>query len=152
MSSSNLPKNVQNPMPFMRRLALLLLLVATAALADGPIKVVYHFSEGLDQASRGIGNLNNHLAADPTAKIVVVANGAGIDFLLKGAKDKNSNAFETAVGDLALAGVEFRVCNNTLKSRGIDPKRVISDAQIVPAGVVEIARLQAREGYAYIKP
>lgn len=139
-------------MTSLRSLALLLLFVATAALADGPIKVVYHFSEGIDQAARGIGNINNHLAADPTAKIVVVAIGAGIDFLLKGAKDRNGNAFETAVGDLALAGVEFRVCNNTLRSRNIDPEQVIGDAQIVPAGVVEIARLQAREGFVYIKP
>ena len=136
----------------LRRLALLLLFAATAALADTPVKVVYHFSEGIDQASRGLRNISNHLAADPTAKIVVVAHGAGIDFLLKGAKDKNGNAFETPVGDLALAGVEFRVCNNTLTSRNIDPKQVISDARIVPAGVVEIARLQAKEGFVYIKP
>ncbi|MBI4984166.1 MAG: DsrE family protein [Rhodocyclales bacterium] len=136
----------------LRRLALLLLFAATAALADGPIKVIYHFSEGLDQASRGLRNIRNHLAGDPTAKIVVVGHGAGIDFLLKDAKDKNGAAFETPVGDLALAGVEFRVCNNTLVSRNIDPKQVIADAKIVPAGVVEIARLQAKEGFVYLKP
>ncbi len=138
----------------LRRLALFFILVfiAGAALAEAPIKVVYHFSEGLEQASRGLRNIANHLAADPTAKIVVVAHGAGIDFLLKGAKDKNGGAFESAVGDLVMAGVGFRVCNNTLESRHIDPKQVLADARIVPAGVVEIARLQAREGYAYIKP
>jgi len=136
----------------LRRLALLLLFVATAALADGPIKVVYHFNEGLDQASRGLRNISNHIEGDPSTKIVVVAHGAGIDFLLKGAKDKNGAAYETAVSDLVLAGVEFRVCNNTLKSRHIDPQQVNRDARIVPAGVVEIARLQAREGFVYLKP
>ena len=30
----------------------------------------------------------------PTAKIVVVTNGSGIEFLLDGAKDKNGNPYE----------------------------------------------------------
>ena len=47
--------------------------------------------------------------------------------------------------------MEFRVCNNTLKSRHIDPKRVIPEATIVPSGVAEIARLE-KEGYVYLKP
>jgi intracellular sulfur oxidation DsrE/DsrF family protein len=85
-------------------------------------------------------------------KIVAVAFGAGVDFLLKGAKDKNGAEYATAVGDLTLAGVEFRVCNNTLTQRNIDPKRLIDDVRIVPAGVAEIARLQAKEGFVYIKP
>ena len=140
------------PLTFVRTLFLLVLFVATTAFADGPVKVVYHFSEGIDQASRGLRNIKNHLEQDPSAKIVAVAHGSGIDFLLKGAKDKNGNAFETTVEELSLAGVEFRVCNNTLKSRSIDPKQVLSDARIVPAGVVEIARLQAKEGFVYLKP
>ena len=52
------------------------LLIAGTALAQ--VKVVYHLSEGIPQASRAIGNIRNHLAADPSAKIVVVAHGAGI--------------------------------------------------------------------------
>ncbi len=141
-----------NVLASLRHLALLLLFVATTAFADGPIKVVYHFSEGLEQASSGLRNIRNHLIGDPTVKIVVVGYGPGIDFLLKGAKDKNGNAFENTVDELSLAGVDFRVCNNTLTSRSIDPKQVLSDARIVPAGVVEIVRLQAKEGFVYLKP
>jgi intracellular sulfur oxidation DsrE/DsrF family protein len=136
----------------LRRLSLLLMLVAATAFADGPVKVVYQFSEGLDQASNGLRNIKNHLAADPGAKIVAVALGAGVDFLLKGAKDKNGAEYADAVADLQLAGVEFRVCNNTLTRRNIDPNRLIGDLKIVPAGVAEVARLQAKEGFAYIKP
>jgi intracellular sulfur oxidation DsrE/DsrF family protein len=137
---------------FLRRMALLLLLSAATAFADGPVKVVYQFSEGLDQASNGLRNIANHMNADPSTKIVAVALGAGVDFLLQGAKDKNGAEYATAVGDLVLAGVEFRVCNNTLKRRNIDPSRLIADTKIVPAGVAEIARLQSKEGFAYIKP
>jgi hypothetical protein len=44
------------------------------------------------------------------------------------------------------------VCNNTLVSRKIDPKKVIHQAKIVPSGVAEIGRLQAKEGFVYLKP
>lgn len=136
----------------LRRLALLLLLAAGTALADGPVKVVYHFSEGLDQAGQGLRNIDNHLTVDPTVKIVAVAHGPGVDFLLQGAKDKNGNGFDARIDDLALKGVEFRVCNITLTSRNIDPKRLDDDAKVVPSGVAEVARLQAKEGFVYLKP
>jgi intracellular sulfur oxidation DsrE/DsrF family protein len=137
---------------FLRRLALSLLFVAGTALADEPVKVVYHFSEGLKQASLGLHNIANHLDADPTVRIVAVAVGPGVDFLLDGAKDKNGLEYQIAVTDLSLRGVEFRVCNNTLRSRHIDPAKVDPDAKIVPSGVAEIANLQAKEHFVYIKP
>ena len=120
--------------------------------AQEAIKVVYHMSEGIPQASRAIGNIRNHLAADPTAKIVVVTHGAGIDFLLDGAVNTSQQSFAGAIGDLAAKGVEFRVCNNTLVARNIDPAKVAMEARVVPSGVSEVARLQAREGYAYLRP
>lgn len=136
----------------LRRLALLMLFSVGIAVADEPVKVVYQFSEGLEQASRGLANVRNHLVADPSARIVVVSLGPGVDFILDGAHDKNGNPYHAAIDELALKGVEFRVCNNTLKSRGIDPGKVDMNAKIVPAGVAEIARLQAKEGFVYIKP
>ena len=54
--------------------------------------------------------------------------------------------------DLASKGVEFRVCAFTLQSRNIDPKQVIEEAKLVPSGVAEVSRLQAREGFVYLKP
>jgi intracellular sulfur oxidation DsrE/DsrF family protein len=136
----------------LRRWALLLLLAAGAALADEPVKVVYHFSEGLEQASRGLANIRNHLVADPTVRIVVVGVGPGVDFMLDGAVDKNGNPYHAAIDELSLRGVEFRICNNTLTARHISPDKVDMDARIVPAGVAEIARLQAKEGFVYLKP
>ena len=96
--------------------------------------------------------MRNHLAADPTAKIVVVGNGAGIDFMLSGAVDGKGAEFSGLVGGLAAQGVSFRVCDNTLKSRKISKDRVLIDATVVPSGVAEVANLQYREGYAYISP
>jgi intracellular sulfur oxidation DsrE/DsrF family protein len=116
------------------------------------IKTVYHFTNGLEEASRGLGNIRNHLAADPNAKITVVTNGNGIEFLLDGAKDKNGNPYEIIVQDLKSKNVDFRVCNNTLVTRNIDKSKVIQEATIVPSGVAEAAKLQAREGYVYLRP
>jgi len=116
------------------------------------VKVVYHINEGLDQASNGLRNIRNHLTADPQAKIVVVTHAGGINFLLEGAKDKNGSLYAAAVDDLSLKGVEFRVCNFTLLGRNIEKSKVHSDAKIVPSGVAEVSRLQAREGYVYLKP
>ena len=136
----------------MKRLILLAggLLLAAASWAQ--VKVVYHLNEGVPQASRAIGNIRNHLAADPTAKIVVVTHGQGIDFLLEGATTPANQPFAGSIGELAGRGVEFRVCNNTLVTRNISKDRVIMEASVVPSGVAEVARLQAQEGFVYLRP
>jgi intracellular sulfur oxidation DsrE/DsrF family protein len=123
-----------------------------AQAADDVIKTVYHMSEGIPQASRALNNIRNHLSADPKAKIVVVTHGLGIDFLLQGATNQMEQPFAGAIADLANQGVEFRVCNNTLVSRKIDPSKLAMEAKIVPSGVAEVAKLQAREGFVYLRP
>ena len=125
---------------------------ATVAQESQPVKAVYHLTNGLDEAQRAMGNVRNHLNADPKAKIVVVGNGNGIEFMLDGAKDRNGNPFDATIQDLKAKGVEFRLCNNTLVTRKIDKSKVIPEVAIVPSGVAEAARLQAREGFVYLRP
>lgn len=125
------------------------LLACTMTWAD--IKVVYHLSEGIPQASRAINNIRNHLNADPTAKIVVVSHGLGIDFLLDGATNQMEQPFAGGVSDLSNKGVEFRVCNNTLVSRKISADKLMMETKVVPSGVAEVARLQAKESYVYLR-
>jgi uncharacterized protein len=127
-------------------------LASASAPSEPSSKVVYHINEGVDKAAAALRNVRNHLDAEPKAKIVVVTHGPGIDFLLDGAKDKNGNPFDVTVDTLKEKGVEFRVCNNTLMSRKIDRSKVIPQASIVPSGVAEIGRLQAKEAYVYLKP
>jgi intracellular sulfur oxidation DsrE/DsrF family protein len=122
------------------------------AMAADPIKIVYHVNEGNQQATDALRNINNHLNADKTAKIVVVTHSKGIDFLLDGAKDANGNSYDALVAVAKSRGVEFRVCRNTLTSRKIDESKVIPDATIVQSGVAEVSRLQAQEKFVYLKP
>jgi len=145
----------------MRKVLALLALAAPLALGgapvavaagEGPVRVVYHVNENTAQALNALRNVRNHLAADPTAKIVVVSHAGGIDFLLEGAQDSNGAPFEATVQDLKSKGVDFRVCRFTLERRKIDPKKVIPEASIVPSGVAEVSRLQFKEGFAYLRP
>jgi len=114
-------------------------------------KVVYHVTDSTI-ARVALNNARNHLdATEGKTKIVFVTHG-GIDFLIQGATDKDGNPYDVAIEKLQDRGVEFRVCNNTLRARKIDPKNLVDGAKIVPSGIVEAARLQTREGYAYLKP
>lgn len=124
---------------------------AVAAPGD-PTKIVYHNNEDVQRSPQVIRNIRNHLSVDPKAKIVVVSHAGGINFLMKDAKDANGNPYEVAVQDLKSKGVEFRVCEITLKSRNIDRTALIEDVSYVPSGVVEVSRLQSQEGYVYLKP
>ncbi|MEN9842520.1 MAG: hypothetical protein RLZZ612_349 [Pseudomonadota bacterium] len=132
--------------------AMAVLSAALCVSAADAVKVVYHMSEGIPQASRAINNIRNHLAADPSVKIVVVTHGLGIDFLLEGATNPMEQPFAGSVADLASKGVEFRVCSNTLVSRKIDANKLLMEAKVVPSGVAETARLQAKEGFVYLRP
>ncbi len=134
-------------------LATLGLGTASSVLAATPannIKVVYHIDDNT-RADNLLRNVKNHLEASPGVKIVVVGHGKGIDFMLKNAQDANGNPYDVAMQTLAANGVEFRVCNNTLKSRKLTADAVAYPATVVPSGVAEVARLEA-EGYVYLKP
>ena len=126
--------------------------VGAYAAPGDPVKVVYHMNEDVDHAPQALRNVRNHLSVDPKAKIVMVSHAAGINFLLRDAKDKNGNPFEVTVQDLVSKGVEFRVCEITLQARKIDKKQLIDEVKYVPSGVAEVSRLQFQEGYAYLKP
>ena len=136
----------------MKKWLVIMLSLLTASAAWAQINVVYHLNEGIPQASRALPNIRNHLVADPTVKIVVVTHGPGIDFLLDGAVNLKDQPFSGDIADLVARGVEFRVCNNTLQNRKINKDKVVMEAQIVPSGVAEVARLQAKDGFAYLRP
>ena len=117
----------------------------------GPDKVVYHINDSAN-ATALLRNVGNHLDVDPTARIVVVSHALGVDFLMDNAKDKNGNPYNIPIENLAAKGVTFDVCEITLKGRNLKKDQFIPEAKFVPSGVAEIARLQSREGYAYLKP
>ena len=123
-----------------------LTLFGAVCAADGLVQVVYHLSEGPAQATRAMNNIRNHLQADPTARIVVVAHGSGIEFPLEDAKDAKGLSSAGPIRELANRGVQFRVCNNTLVTRGITRHKVVLEAPVVPSGVAEVADAAGKGG------
>ena len=137
------------------RLACALLFVFTqTALADHhatDMRVVYHMDDSRN------GRFALHIAADqletnPDMKIAVVAYMGGVDFLLKGGKDRKGVPYAPAIQDLIARGVQFRVCSATLGFRDIGKDEVVDGIEFVPAGTYEVIRPQAEEGYVYLKP
>ena len=136
----------------MRLLAFVVLLSLFLPAEAQPVRTVYHLSEGAEQSTRALEYIRNHLEADPQSRIVVVAHAAGVDFLMKGARTAKGNEYRGAVEDLELAGVQFRVCEITLRERGLRREQFLPEVRFVPSGVAEIARLQSRDGFAYLRP
>jgi hypothetical protein len=137
---------------FLAATAVAVLAAGCAAPTGKQDKVVYHINEGLAQASNGLRNIGNHLEVNPDAKIVVVTHALGVDFLMKGAKDKNGAKYEDMVEQLRQRGVQFDVCEITLRNRKLSKDQFIEYVTWVPSGVAEVTRLQQKEGYAYLKP
>jgi len=117
-----------------------------------PDKVVYHVNDTGAQAVNALRNIGNHLEVNPRAKIVVVTHAQGVDFLMEGAKDRNGNPYNVRIEELKAQGIQFDVCEITLRNRKLTRSQFIPETTFVPSGVAEITRLQQREGYAYLRP
>ena len=139
-------------MKYLLRCVAILTLSLTSLAAMAQDKVIYHFDSGIQQATKGLRNVRNHLDVDPKAKIVVVAHAEGVDFLMEGAKTANNQDFASLVSDLSARGVVFEICEITLKNRNLKKEQFILGPIYTPSGVVRIANLQAREQFVYIKP
>jgi uncharacterized protein len=119
-------------------------------------KVVYHNDGGgPDNATyfrRLLNNLRNHVAAlgKDHVEIHVVDHGDGVVMLQMAKTDEK---LAQAIDARKAEGVRFLICQNTLDERNIDWHTLygVSQQDIVPSGVAELARLQIM-GFVYIHP
>ena len=123
------------------------------AQSSSNTKVVYHIDDAETQGLKGLRNIRNHLDTAPNTVIIVVTHANGVDMLMEGAKDKKNNVeYAPLVGALKSRGVKFEVCEITLKNRNLKKDQFTLDADFTPSGVVRVADLQYKDGFAYIKP
>jgi hypothetical protein len=123
------------------------------AQSSGSTKVVYHIDDAETQGLKGLRNIRNHLDVSPQTTIIVVTHANGVDLLMEGGKDKKNNVeYAPLVGALKSRGVKFEVCEITLKNRNLKKDQFTMDADFTPSGVVRVADLQYKDGFAYIKP
>lgn len=158
-------KNMKIWMSILAIAALLGGMQATAGDRYGKQKVVYHVNyDNPKQQAGALRNIQNHINAvgAENLDLKVVMHGKGLTMLLtpdaaERTKLKQGNAsdeIQAKISGLKDQGVGFQVCSNTLKGKKIDYTHDlydVADADIVPSGVAELARLQAM-GYTYIKP
>ena len=130
-------------------LAFLGLAGTSAGAAEQQLKVVYHINDSERQALAGLRNIRNELDVAPHTKIVVVTHSKGVDFLMSDYKD--AAKVGPLVAALAARGVDFEVCEITMKRRKLSKDQFVLEANFTPSGVVLLTKLQ-NEGYAYIKP
>ncbi len=114
------------------------------------IKVVFHVNcddeKTLLIALNNMENLLKNVPADEAA-VNLVANGTAVRLFQR----ERAAQYASRIEGLSGEAVQFSVCNNSLNSLGIKPEDLLESCQVVPAGILEIIRLQA-EGCAYVKP
>ena len=133
-------------------LALILSTSTTAAVAQtaapSKSKVVFQVSDGdagkWNLALNNAKNVQQELGADKV-EIEIVAYGPGIG-MLKADATTNSRVMEAAK-----SGFKMVACENTMTVQKISKADMNPVISYVPAGVVELMRLQS-EGWAYIRP
>lgn len=126
------------------------LIAGAAFAAQAQDLVVYHIDSAQNQAVKALRNIRNHLDVDPGAKITVVTHAQGVDFLMQGVQGP-AGEFAPLVSALKSRGVQFEVCEITLRNRNLKKDQFIMEADFTPSGVVRLAKLQ-KQGAAYIKP
>ncbi len=119
-------------------------------------KIAVHVNENdpktMNIALNNIANTQSYYAdkGEPV-EIELVAYGPGLHMLRA---DTSPVKDRIAAMALEIEGLKFSACANTMagmaKKEGKEPV-LVSEAGIVPSGVVRLVELQ-EEGYAYVKP
>jgi len=126
---------------------LLLSFLTQAQNVKGTHKIIIQLNTADTSAwSSTIGNIKNIQKIWPNnLQIEVVVHGKAIDFLVK---DKTHLAKD--IEALTKDGIQFSACENTMRKHGLDKSSILSFAQTVPSGVVEVISKQ-EQGWSYLK-
>ena len=92
--------------------------------------------------------LDYYTAKKETVAIEIVAYGPGLHMLRS-----DTSPVKQRVGEMSMAPqISFAACGNTRANMAKqEAKDVLSEARVVPSGVVRLMELQ-KQGYAYIHP
>ena len=138
-------------------LATMLILAPLAAMAEGVAhKVAIHVDQNdpqvMNMALNNAANVASYYESQgDTVSIEMVTYGPGLNMLIA---DKSPVAQRISTMSLEMDNISFAACANTMagmkKKTGHDVV-LLSEAKIVPSGVVRLIELQ-EVGYAYVRP
>ncbi|MGI9418322.1 MAG: DsrE family protein [Geminicoccaceae bacterium] len=126
------------------------------AVAGEAKQVAIHVDENdpkrMNMALNNAANIFKHYdAAGVAVEIRLVANGPGLHMLRA---DTSPVKDRIAAMSLEHEGLSFAACGNThrmMSKRSDGEVALISEAEMIPSGVVELIELQG-DGWAYIRP
>ena len=121
-----------------------------------PLRVVYDVAvdspEALNNVLARASHMSNMTGADPLeGSIVLVLHGNEVVFFNKDDHDTHRSIVDRARSLSVGAVIKIKISELALKVRGLSADDVHSFLEVVPFGDVEIARLQAQEGHAYLQ-
>lgn len=116
---------------------------------DNPRKIVFQITSAEDEAIHHVLSSANNVMkfyGPENTQIAIVAYYHGIRALLKREKE-----IRVRVEALMTYDVEFIACGNTMRTKKIGEEEILEDAEVVTAGIVEIAE-RIKKGWIYIRP
>jgi intracellular sulfur oxidation DsrE/DsrF family protein len=110
-------------------------------------KIVMQLTSGEATVHKGLIKQLNNLKAGwgDTVQIEVVCHGPGIDFLTT-----EKTKFKDEIYQLKAKGVDFVVCENSLREREVPKEAILPEMSYVKMGIGEIV-LKQEAGWIYIK-
>ena len=125
----------------MRTFSIIFILVVAAwqapmaqTVSSANHRIVFQLTDGqADTHVKFLRQLNNILEAAPNAQLAVVTHGMGVDLLRI-----EKNGLEKELVKLKDMGVEFIVCQNTMKQRNLQQSYFLAWISYVPSAILEI--------------
>jgi len=109
-------------------------------------KIIFQLTDGNPEIhTKFIRQIYNVIEAAPNSKIEVVTQGMGVDILTK-----ENNSFVKDLENLTNRGVNFVICENTLKQRNLKKEQFLTLAGFVPSAILELV-IKQEQGWIYIK-
>jgi intracellular sulfur oxidation DsrE/DsrF family protein len=120
--------------------------VHAQVVSEAEHRIVFQLVSGNSEIhTKFLRQINNILKAAPNSKIEVVTHGMGVDLL-----QVKDNGFEQDLKSLTDKGVNFVICENTLKQRKLEKNQFLSLANFVPSAILELV-IKQEQGWIYIK-
>jgi uncharacterized protein len=132
----------------LKTLLTLFLTLASGIAAAADLQVVLQVSDPDEARWNLVLNNARNLQADlgkGNVDVEIVVYGPGIGML------KAESLVGNRVADSTAAGIRIVACENTMKAQKLKRDDMLTGVEYVPAGVVEIAKLQ-KQGWSYLRP
>ena len=120
-----------------------------SADAEAP-GVVFHLDSETSM-NRMLGQVARHQAFNPDIETRVILIGDGVKTAIEGAEDAYGSQYSAQMEQLMASGVRIFACEATLNYYSLTEDDLAFGVETVTSGVAALGRLQADEGWGYIK-